>query len=82
MYNDADYLSRSPGSKRVDMYLFNINPNLVVVDRNQLALIMLLEKRVLDFNCLKLCHSKKSRGRYHCVTLDIRRIGSLLRYFD
>jgi hypothetical protein len=48
MYNDADYLSRNPGSKWIDMYLFNINPNLVVVARNRLALTILLEKRVLD----------------------------------
>jgi hypothetical protein len=48
MYNDDDYLSRNPGSKWIDMYLFNINPNLVVVARKRLALTIPLEKRVLD----------------------------------
>ena len=48
MYNDADYLSRNPGRKWIDMYLFNINPNLVAVARNQLALTILLKKRVVD----------------------------------
>lgn len=32
---DADYLSKSIGSKWIDMNLFSINPNLVVVDRDQ-----------------------------------------------
>ena len=82
MYNVADYLLRSPGSKWFDMYLCYINPNLVVVERIQLALILLLEKRVLDVSRLKLRHSKKPRGRYCCVTLDIRRSGSFLRYSD
>jgi hypothetical protein len=48
MYNDADYLSRNPVHKWIHMYLFNINPNLVAVARNQLALTILLKKRVVD----------------------------------
>jgi N-dimethylarginine dimethylaminohydrolase len=78
----ADYLSRSIGSKWIDMNLFSINPNLVVVDRDQTALIKLLEKQGLDVIRLKLRHSKMLGGGYHCVTLDIRRKGTLERYFD
>ena len=33
--HDADYLSKSIGSDWIDMNAFSINPNLVVVDRNQ-----------------------------------------------
>lgn len=31
---------------------------------------------------LKLRHSKMLGGGFHCVTLDIRRRGTLQRYFD
>jgi len=79
---DADYLSRSIGSKWIDMNLFSINPNLVVVDQDQTALIKLLEKQGLDVIPLKLRHSKMLGGGYHCITLDIRRKGTLQRYFD
>ena len=79
---DADYLSKSIGSKWIDMNLFSINPNLVVVDQHQTALIKLLEKQGLDVIRLKLRHSKMLGGGYHCITLDIRRRGTLQRYFD
>jgi N-dimethylarginine dimethylaminohydrolase len=79
---DADYLSKSIGSKWIDMNLFSINPNLVVVDRDQTALIKLLEKQGLDVIRLKLRHSKMLGGGYHCVTLDTRRRGTMQRYFD
>ena len=79
---DADYLSRSIGSKWIDMNLFSINPNLVVVDRDQSQLIRLLEQHGLDVIPLKLRHSKMLGGGFHCVTLDIRRSGTLEQYFD
>lgn len=79
---DAGYLSRSIGSKWIDMNLFSINPNLVVVDRDQTALIRLLETHGLDVIPLKLRHSKMLGGGFHCITLDTRRKGSMQRYFD
>jgi N-dimethylarginine dimethylaminohydrolase len=79
---DADYLSKCIGSDWIDMNAFSINPNLVVVDRNQTALMRLLEKHGLDVIPLKLRHSKMLGGGPHCVTLDIRRSGTLERYFD
>jgi hypothetical protein len=79
---DADYLSKCIGSDWIDMNAFSISPNLVVVDQNQTALIRLLEKHGLDVIPLKLRHSKLLGGGPHCVTLDIRRSGSLERYFD
>jgi N-dimethylarginine dimethylaminohydrolase len=79
---DADYLSKSIGSKWIDMNIFSINPNLAVVDRDQTALIRLLEKKGLDVIPLKLRHAKMLGGGFHCVTLDIRRTGTLQRYFD
>ena len=79
---DADYLSKSIGSKWIDMNLLSINPNLAVVDRDQTALIKLLEKQGIDVIPLKLRHSKMLGGGFHCITLDTRRTGTLQRYFD
>jgi len=79
---DADYVSKSIGSNWIDMNLLSINPNLVVVDEDQTALIKLLEKHGLDVIRLKLRHSKMLGGGFHCITLDIRRTGTLQRYFD
>ncbi|MCP3870911.1 MAG: inosamine-phosphate amidinotransferase 1 [Gammaproteobacteria bacterium] len=79
---DADYLSRSIGSNWIDMNLLSISPNLVVVDQDQTALIRLLEKKGIDVIRFKLRHSKMLGGGFHCITLDIRRTGTLQRYFD
>jgi N-dimethylarginine dimethylaminohydrolase len=80
--HDAEYISKSIGSDWIDMNAFSINPDLVVVDRNQPALIKLLETRGLDVIPLKLRHSKLLGGGPHCITLDVRRRGTLERYFD
>ena len=80
--HDAGYLSKCIGSDWIDMNAFSINPNLVVVDRNQPTLIRLLERHGLDVIPLKLRHSKMMGGGPHCVTLDVRRTGTLQRYFD
>jgi N-dimethylarginine dimethylaminohydrolase len=80
--HDAEYLSKSIGSNWIDMNLFSISPNLVIVDRDQIKLIKLLEKNGVDVIPLKLRHSKMLGGGFHCVTLDIRRSGTMERYFD
>ena len=64
------------------MNLFSINPNLIVVDKDQVPLIKLLEKHRIDVIPLKLRHSIMLGGGFHCVTLDIRRKGILDRYFN
>ena len=79
---DADYLSRSIGSDWIDMNVLSISPNLVVVDHDQTALTRLLESHGLDVIRLKLRHAKMMGGGFHCITLDIRRKGSLQRYFE
>ncbi|MGD9783262.1 MAG: amidinotransferase [Hyphomicrobiaceae bacterium] len=78
----ADYLSKCIGSDWIDMNAFSISPNLVVVDRDQKALIRLLERHGLDVIPIKLRHSKMLGGGFHCVTVDVRRKGGLERYFD
>jgi len=79
---DADYISRSIGSNWIDMNLLSINPNLVVADQDQVGLIKLLEKQGIDVIPLRLRHSKMLGGGFHCITLDIRRRGTLQRYFE
>ena len=79
---DAEYLSKSIGSNWIDMNVFSINPNLAVVDGNQKGLMKLLESHGIDIVPLKLRHAKMLGGGFHCVTLDIRRNGTLQRYFD
>ena len=79
---DADYRSRSIGSNWIDMNLLSINPNLVVADQGQTGLIKLLEKQGIDVIPLRLRHSKMLGGGFHCITLDVRRRGTLQRYFD
>jgi len=79
---DAEYLSKSIGSNWIDMNVFSINPNLAVVDGNQTGLMKLLESHGIDIVPLKLRHAKMLGGGFHCVTLDIRRNGTLQRYFD
>lgn len=79
---DADYASKCIGSDWIDMNAFSVSPNIIVVDRDQTALIKLLEKHGMDVIPLKLRHSRMLGGGFHCVTLDVRRAGTLQRYFD
>jgi hypothetical protein len=44
--------------------------------------IKLLEKQGIDVIRLKLRHSRMLGGGFHCITLDIRRAGTLQQYFD
>ena len=55
---------------------------MVLVDQDQTGPIKLLEKQGLDVIPLKLRHAKMLGGGCHRVTLDIRRSGTLQRYFD
>jgi N-dimethylarginine dimethylaminohydrolase len=79
---DTAYRSKCIGSDWIDMNSFSISPELVVVDRHQTALMKLLEKEGLDVIPLELRHSKMLGGGFHCVSLDVRRKGTLQRYFD
>ena len=78
---DSDYLSSAIGSSWIDMNLFSISPGLVVVDRDQLPLIRLLEEHGMEVAPLKLRHARMFAGGFHCTTLDTRREGALESYF-
>jgi len=78
---ERDYLARCIGSSWIDMNLFSIRPDLVVVDRDQLPLIKLLESKGIDVAPMKLRHSRMMGGGYHCATLDVKRQGEMESYF-
>jgi N-dimethylarginine dimethylaminohydrolase len=79
---DEAYLSMAIASDWIGMNLFSLSPNLVCVDKDQTALIKLLEGEGVDVLPLKIRHSKMMGGGFHCVTLDVRRKGKMERYFD
>jgi len=78
---DAEYLAKSIACDWIDMNMFSISENLVVVDKDQLPLIRLLERYKFDVIPLTLRHSRLMGGGFHCVTLDTRRSGTLESYF-
>jgi N-dimethylarginine dimethylaminohydrolase len=80
-FDDA-YLSRAVGSSWIDMNLFSIRPDLVVVDRDQVPLMRLLDQHGVDVLPLKLRHSRMLAGGFHCATLDTKRTGSMENYFS
>ncbi|WP_232452777.1 inosamine-phosphate amidinotransferase 1 [Burkholderia ubonensis] len=79
---EPDYLSKCIGSNWIDMNLFSLSPDLVMVDRDQLPLIRLLESKKLEVVPMKLRHSRMLGGGFHCTTLDVRRKGKMESYFD
>lgn len=62
------------------MNLLVVNPHLAIVDAQQTALIKLLERNRFDVIPLTLRHGRKLGGGFHCVTLDVRRRGTLEDY--
>ena len=62
------------------MNVFMVNPTLAVVNEQQLPLIRLLNSHGIDTAPVPLRHCRTLSGGLHCVTLDIRRRGSLERY--
>lgn len=67
-------------SKWVGLNLLMVNPSLAIVDGRQSALIRALEGRGIDVLPLRLRHARTLGGGFHCVTLDVRRRGTLEEY--
>jgi glycine amidinotransferase/scyllo-inosamine-4-phosphate amidinotransferase 1 len=65
----------------VGMNLLMINPQLAIVDKEQIELIRLLERYKIHVIPLQLRHARTLGGGFHCVTLDLRRNGKLENYF-
>lgn len=60
-------------SKWINMNLFSVNPNLVVLEENQHTLRKELEKYNIECAMLPMRHQRTLGGGFHCVTLDIER---------
>lgn len=60
-------------SKWINVNLFSVNPNLVVLEEHQTNLRDILEKYKIDCAMLPLRHSRTLGGCFHCVTLDLKR---------
>jgi N-dimethylarginine dimethylaminohydrolase len=69
-------------SKWVGLNFFMVNPSLAIVDKHQESLIKELERRAISTLPLELRHARALGGGFHCVTLDVRRRGTLESYFD
>ena len=57
-------------SKWIALNMLSIDPNTVIVDRDQTGLIKILESLKIDVVPHRLRHSRTLGGGYHCVTLD------------
>jgi len=57
----------------INMNLFSVNPNLVVLEENQDPLRKELEKRGIECEMLPMRHQRTLGGGFHCVTLDLHR---------
>lgn len=60
-------------SKWINMNLFSVSSNLVVLEENQNNLRKELEKYNIDCEMLPMRHQRTLGGGFHCVTLDIDR---------
>ena len=60
-------------SKWVGMNVLSVDPNTVIIDRNQVDLIEDLEKAKFTVIPLELRHARTLGGSFHCVTLDLHR---------
>ncbi|WP_273651150.1 hypothetical protein [Cellulomonas fimi] len=71
---------RPNGSVWVGMNLLSVSPDLVVADERQTSLVKQLESHGIDVLPARLTHSRTFGGGFHCVTLDVRRRGTLETY--
>lgn len=60
-------------SKWISMNMLMLDPETVIVDADQHALINILQARGFDTIALRLRHSRTLGGGFHCVTLDTHR---------
>jgi len=67
------YMNYNNASKWINMNLFSINENLVVLEENQNNLRKELEKYDIECAMLPMRHQRTLGGGFHCVTLDLER---------
>jgi len=67
------YMNYNNASKWINMNLFSVNENLVVLEENQNNLRKELEKYNIECAMLPMRHQRTLGGGFHCVTLDLER---------
>lgn len=72
--------SVSPCSPYIGMNILSVDQNTVVVGKDQVSLIKLLEARGFTVIALPMRHARTLSGGFHCATLDLRRRGTLEDY--
>jgi N-dimethylarginine dimethylaminohydrolase len=63
------------------MNILSVNPNTVIVGKDQISLIKVLESKGFTVIPMPMRHARTLSGGFHCATLDLRRKGSLEDYF-
>jgi N-dimethylarginine dimethylaminohydrolase len=71
----------SPCSTAIGLNFLSVNPNLVICDIVQDELRRELAKYKIETIGLPMRHSRTLSGGFHCVTLDVKRKGTLENYF-
>jgi glycine amidinotransferase len=71
--NIGYYPGYNQASEWINMNLFSVNPNLVVLEENQYATRKELEKYGIECTMLPMRHGRTLSGIFHCVTLDLER---------
>jgi N-dimethylarginine dimethylaminohydrolase len=67
------YSCYNNASKWINMNLFSINENLVVLEEHQHNLRVELKKHHIECAMLPMRHQRTLGGGFHCVTLDLER---------
>jgi glycine amidinotransferase len=67
------YPGYNHASEWVNMNLFSVNPNLVVLEEHQDSTRKELEKHGIECAMLPMRHGRTLSGIFHCVTLDLER---------
>jgi len=68
-----DFYQYPYASKWIAMNMLAVDPETVIIDAAQTALITILKSKGIDSIPLTLSHSRTLGGGFHCVTLDTRR---------
>ena len=68
-----DFYQYPYASKWIALNMLSVDPNTVILDKEQASLARLLEKKGFTVIPLELRHSRTLGGGFHCVTLDLWR---------
>jgi N-dimethylarginine dimethylaminohydrolase len=72
-YDIGTYPGYKMSSPWINVNLFNVRPDLVVLEEHQHETRKLIEKYKIDVAMLPMRHARTLGGCFHCVTLDLDR---------